>query len=149
MTANLHLLNPLPSRRIFTIIALLVVLTGCKNYEDRIPVNGQITLDGAPLADGFVAFVGDEGYAVASGLVQNGHYELSESASRNGIPAGQYAIRIESWKDPPGKELPNGTFSEGISAIPARYRDAKTSGFTVEVSQKSRKFDFAMNSMEK
>jgi len=157
MTTNLPPVNsesrrlhpPFASWRLFLMIVVLATWTGCKNYEDRISVTGLVTLDGEPLSNGFIAFVGDEGDAVAAGPIQNGHYELSESASRDGIRAGQYAVRIESWKEPPGKELPNGTFAEGVSAIPARYQDAKASSFTADVSRKSRKFNFEMNSKEK
>jgi len=121
---------------------------GCRNYEDRIPVSGTVTLDAVPLKAGFVAFIGEEGYVVASGPIRNGRYELSQNSSRDGIPTGEYGVQFEAWKEAPGQELPQGGFSKGVSALPERYRSSTTSGITASVTKKSRRVDFALTTKE-
>lgn len=136
----------------FRLLSGLLLLTtgilGCVNYEDRVPVSGTVTLDGQPLKEGIIAFVGDQGYAVGVGPIRDGHYSLSESASRQGISAGSYQIRIESWEEEPGVEQPDGSFSKGIPAIPERYLSTSTSGLTATVTPKDRKFDFELTTKE-
>jgi len=125
---------------ILTSIAL--AFAGCTSYEDRLPVSGYVMLDGKPLENGMVNFIGKEGYVVGAGSISDGRYQLNESSNLHGISAGEYTVRIESWKEVPGAELPNGTFSQGVSAIPSRYSDNKESGLTATVTERDRKFNF-------
>ena len=39
-----------------------------------------------------------------------------------------------SGQEKPGVERPDGTFSKGVSAIPLKYRDRRTSGLSVNVT---------------
>lgn len=137
------------SAGVAVVLALFIGgLCGCGNYEGRIPVTGTVTLDGKPLGNGMISFVGPKGYAVASGEIREGRYALSESASRDGIDTGDYLVSIESWEELPGAELPDGSFSKGKSAIPERYQDPSTSGLTATVTPKDRKFDFELTTKE-
>ncbi|HWL09998.1 MAG TPA: hypothetical protein VNQ76_16455 [Planctomicrobium sp.] len=132
------------------LLGTLCLFSSCqnRNYEDRIPVTGMVTLNGTPLLNGFIAFIGDEGYAVASGAIRNGQYELSESASRHGITSGIYSIQFESWIETPGEELPSGGFSKGVSAIPEKYQDFRKSDLKAEVTPSQRHFVYALSSDE-
>jgi len=122
------------------------VLCGCGGNQERVPVHGLVTLDGKPLPVGTVSFMGEGGYAVASGDIHEGKYTVSESGNRRGIPPGTYGVRITSWLEQPGAELPGGGFAEGKSAIPVRYSEPKTSGFTADIQPNHVQFDFELRS---
>jgi len=122
------------------------LLAGCGAKSDRLPVHGQITLDGAPLPTGTIAFTGPDGSAVAAGNIQDGKYTVSESGSRRGIPPGTYNILITSWLETPGEELPGGGFSKGKSAIPEKYSNPKTSGFTADIQPDKVEFNYELTS---
>ncbi len=130
-------------------VALLALACGCgKGTDGRTLVSGEVKLDGQPLPSGTVSFMGDKGFAVAVGDIKGGKFSLSESGSRKGITPGNYAVCVSSWLEEPGKELPTGGFSEGKSAVPAKYRDPKLSGLNAEVKegQSNQKFDFELSS---
>lgn len=132
-------------------VLLLIGVTafsGCGNYENRVPVSGTVTFEGKPLGTGFVSFVGSEGYAVASGEIRDGRYTLSTSASRPGIDAGEYAVRVESWEEEPGAVRDDGSFAPGRSAIPKRYQDVTKSGLSAKVTPSDRRFDFQLTREE-
>jgi len=66
--------SPPGSRRLLLLLgAACLLATGCGPADSRVPVEGSVTLDGRPLAEGQVIFVpddkslGGEGAAIAAG----------------------------------------------------------------------------------
>ena len=80
----------------------LVVIVGCGPRTDRLPINGKVTLNGAPLDIGSVRFssvAGEKDYATGA-LVTDGEYHIPKA---KGLPPGTYRVEINSpdTKAPP------------------------------------------------
>jgi hypothetical protein len=76
----------------------LVVLAGCGPSQDgpvRVPVAGAVSLDGAPLGEGFIRFVpiGETKGPAAVGPIKEGVYKLSLN---EGPVAGTHRVEIEA-----------------------------------------------------
>jgi hypothetical protein len=75
----------------------LTVIAGCRGGEDkydRLPFSGTVTLDGKPLASGYVIFMPKDGQPTQStGMISEGKFEVTKKA---GTVAGKYAVAIFS-----------------------------------------------------
>ena len=137
--------------RIVFFAVLCTSLAGCGSGLSS--VSGTVTLDGKPLAgsdklSGTVQFSPETGRgATAVGnLDQNGRYNLS-TGSRVGVLPGKYLVSVSAVEIIPPKIA--GEAGSGRLATPPRYADAKTSGFTAEVSSGRNTFDYALWSQQK
>ena len=86
-------------RNRFLMLALLLlpVLSGCGGTDgpERVPVSGEVTLDGRPLAAGLIRFIpsGDNQGPAAVAIVKDGAYELPKS---DGPVLGLQRVEIEA-----------------------------------------------------
>lgn len=93
-------------RGVLVIVALFAVATGSgcgesANKHGRIPFSGTVTLDGQPLAGGYLIFEPKAGQPTQSGgMIKDGKFEVSE---KGGAAPGLYSVAIFSGSDP----LPN------------------------------------------
>lgn len=139
--------NRIVKRLAYCNLALLFVslLTGCGN--DLASVEGQVTLNGQPLAggpqlQGIVQFVPENGGPTATAyLDEAGRYELS-SGSRRGTKPGRYLVAVSATKIIPAA-TPGGAAS-GRPATPPHYANPKESGFVADVEPGANTFDFAL-----
>ncbi|MDR1052580.1 MAG: hypothetical protein LBL39_00230 [Planctomycetaceae bacterium] len=86
-------------RRLIFVLLLLPILTGCggNNPQGRVPVRGEVNLDGKPLEQGDILFSSVEGMtpAVATGsLIKNGKFSLP--AEHGLIPDQTYSVQFRS-----------------------------------------------------
>lgn len=96
---------------------------------DRAVVSGKVSYDGQPLPGGyFVALVSEEGRSYSSAVQKGGSFEF-----RTPLPPGKYRIQIETFLE---KEAPPTSLE-----VPARYRNAATSGLTVQLQPGARFLD--------
>lgn len=111
------------------VIALsgLVALVGCGSSDPlgRRAVNGTVTLDGAPLADGTISFQPTEHGATSSGaLIAQGQYAIPRD---KGLPPGKYRVVINAVKPGTGMTLPEGKMpgeevgTPPVELIPAEW----------------------------
>ncbi len=116
-----------PSRRVLALGSLLCfsALIGCGGpATDRVPVAGEVTIDGQPLDRGSIEFHpdGEEG-TVTGGVIREGTFEIPAT---QGAKPGKYSVRIfassggvEAEPDePPGPEAEGQVAEE---RIPAKY----------------------------
>src|SRR6056297_1516134 len=116
-----------PIRCVFTIGSLvcLSALIGCGGpATDRVPVAGEVTLDGQPLDRGSIEFHpdGEEG-TVTGGVISEGTFEIP---AVQGAKPGNYSVRIFASggdvevapDEPPG---PEGEGQVSEERIPAKY----------------------------
>lgn len=118
---------------------ILVAVSGCSNY---VKVGGKITFseDGSPLTTGTVCFQSDS--HMARGAVKNdGTYTMDSVKKNDGLPPGTYKVFIADAYRVVG-EIPEDREAEVDLLIAEKYTSASRSGWTVEVSQSSRSFDF-------
>jgi hypothetical protein len=123
-----------------------VLFGGCSgNYPGgAVPVSGVVTLNGEPLEQGTVCFHDSNGMTVAIGMVDDGSFEMSRSESHHGVVPGAYKVSVMSWIEFPGMTMPNGSVSKGVSRVPQKYVDSKTSGLSAEVPDHAETINFAI-----
>ena len=101
-----------------SVVLLLAVVAGCgpSNPLGRQTVSGKVTLDGAPLDQGTIAFSPvstTEG--VSSGMViKDGEYSIP---TVRGLPPGKYLVRINSAAANPNAKSP----SVGVAPGPGNW----------------------------
>ena len=129
---------------LWTVGGLLLCGCGGKGLNG-VPVSGQVTLDGKPLADGSITFVPTGQGITAGGKIVDAYYELSP---KDGLVPGTYKVRINALEstgqtivDPAGNiEIP-----EMREAILPRYnmRTELTAEVTVDGPNR---FDYDLRS---
>jgi hypothetical protein len=111
---------------------------GCSGSreEPTYDVSGTVTIDGAPLADGFINFESEppDGKPVGSAQITKGNYATKARA-------GKKKVTITSNKSTGEKD--SGGFDITVNWLPARYNANST--LTAEVTAEGpNKFDFAL-----
>ncbi len=152
-----HIFSPLTSWLAMT--ALLMVSQGCSRTPDKweqarlrtIPATGRVVLEGQPVSQATVIFWNDAVPTSPSALTSDdGSFHLRTYMPKDGAPAGVYAVTIEKTTEtqPPPRvnEAPSPPL-EITHHLPKRYRDAKTSGLSAEVTEKGpNEFVFELSS---
>src|SRR4051812_38366750 len=74
---------------LFVLALALCSVSGCGRRSDKLPVSGEVVLNGAPLDGGSIRFTSVEGEKVVSSgaMVQNGQYEVPQ---QHGLLPGKY-----------------------------------------------------------
>ncbi len=119
----------------------LVAIVGCSgggDKYDRLPFSGTVTLDGQPLASGYVIFVPKSGQPTQStAMIKGGKFEVPKNA---GTVAGKYTVAIFAGVGAPaGKAEPGTPEAEAEMAaqknkgerVPRKYNVDST--LTVEI----------------
>jgi hypothetical protein len=73
----------------------LAVLSGCGPRSDKLPVSGEVKLDGAPLESGAIRLTstGGEKVQATGAFIENGAFEIPQS---KGLSPGTYHVEINS-----------------------------------------------------
>jgi hypothetical protein len=113
-------------------LLFLTLVVGCGNSSiDRVPVSGEVLIDGRPLGSGTIQFVPEEGRPSSAAIQADGHFELaSESVGRTkeiGAVPGRYRVQVASSKIVDEKTIQWNA--------PARYADFRTSGLEVTINK--------------
>ncbi len=131
-----------PFRRISTAALLLVGtagLIGCSaKHPDRLsvfPVQGQVTVNGQPLANAFVVLHpkggSDPRLLAARGQTdQNGNFKVTTYEAGDGAPVGEYAVTVEYH---PLINL-GGSYEPGPNVLPPKLASPSTTDVTVRVA---------------
>ncbi|MDR0704425.1 MAG: carboxypeptidase-like regulatory domain-containing protein [Planctomycetaceae bacterium] len=133
-------------KHLFPIILILLFLAGCTNNpQGRLPITGEVTLNGQPLENGSISFdpIGSQTERLQSGgQIVNGKYEI---AAPQGLVPGEYQVRITSMivdpKAPPPKDSVEPP--KMINIVPPEFGSKTTQKVTVEKGKENR-FDFKM-----
>ena len=126
-------------------LAMLTAL-GCGG-DDFIPLQGEVKLDGQPVAGpGTIAFYPEQGTESpgASGEIVGGKYQIPEE---KGPSAGTFRVEI-TWPKATGRKLPSldpgMTVEERAEAIPAKYNS--NTELKVEISSDKNVHNFDLKS---
>ncbi len=138
----------LSKKSIALLLLSMLVCSGCGGKSDgRLSASGTVTLDGSPLDSGSVVFADESGGSAGVGIIKGGSFTIQEAASSAGIQPGTYNVVVNSWEKEPGSVDDQGNIvAEGVSRIPEKYNDPKTSGLTATVSPDSQEFSFDLKS---
>jgi hypothetical protein len=73
----------------------LAVLSGCGPRSDKLPVSGEVKLDGAPLDSGAIRLTstGGEKVQATGAFIENGEFDIPQS---KGLSPGTYHVEINS-----------------------------------------------------
>jgi hypothetical protein len=124
---------------------LLPLSAGCGSRDglERIPVAGDVTFQGQPVADGQIRFVPKPGTMTPLSIetISDGRYDTSRSG---GVPVGTYRVEIRSFD--PKTPAPTGPGQpQRTQLLPARYNSGSTLELVVKSSQGSLKQDYKLN----
>jgi hypothetical protein len=130
-------------------LTALLFFTGCGNGLTLGKVEGTVTFDGQPLANGTIIFA-VAGTRESSGIIENGVIRnVTTFVDNDGTPVGEAAVAIIALKEAkpqpvaaPKNTPPAGPPSGGSPAmmsrefsIPIRYVNTETSGLTVIINK--------------
>ena len=132
----------LPASRLAGLVLLVVVLAlavGCGKSDNLLPVEGAVSVDGAPLKVGGVTFMpdgskGNKSQEMPAGDIKDGKYEL-RTGKKRGAPPGAYVVTVVSDNysgDTPAEKGP--TVEAPKSYIAKKYNTALTSPLRIEVT---------------
>jgi hypothetical protein len=109
------------------------------------PVKGKVVLaDGQPLAAGNVVFVATESTLTAAAKLENdGTFVVK--GNKEGLPAGEYLVRIEVDESETGPSKAKSTRRKGGPVpFPEKYLDEDASGLRVTVKPPENNFEFKL-----
>jgi hypothetical protein len=125
--------------------ALCLAATGCSEGSQRLPVSGQVRLDGEPLTSGTILMTPVKTGPVAGCDIKDGLYEMPKE---RGPGPGEYRVEITAYR-PTGQKVYDSDFNVStetlVPIIPARYNTQ--SELTAVVSEEgSNEFNFDLQS---
>jgi hypothetical protein len=114
-------------------VKILVLVTslgalGCSDGRPaRVPVSGQVLIDGQPLKFGSIQFIPKGARASGGQLDSNGHFVLSCFDQGDGAVLGMHQVAVKAGQ--------YRNDAETYWHAPKKYNDAGTSGLTEEVTE--------------
>lgn len=110
------------------LFALFISLTiGCSDGRPtRVPISGQVLIDGKPLKSGYIRFVSADHRPSQGYLDANGRFTLSCFEDNDGAVIGQHKIEIR------GTEMVNPQLMRWHA--PKKYADQQTSELVQEIT---------------
>jgi hypothetical protein len=127
--------------RLLALMSLLMVVVGCQRKPPTGEVSGQVSVDGAAVQFGTIAFISAEGRAVTSNI-NHGAYKAS------GVPTGKTQVTVQAVRlgtpvgHPTLGPLPTTEVAGKFVAVPDRYSMPKTSGLECDVVAGAQTKDF-------
>lgn len=110
------------------ILCLLLLVVGCSDGRPtRVPVSGQVTIDGEPLTKGSVRFVPEGARPSAGALDAEGRFTLTCYDGEDGAVLGTHRVQVSASQIVGAEKV--------IWHAPTKYADFRSSGLTVEVSE--------------
>lgn len=127
-------------------IVLTIALVGCGGATS-VPVSGQVTLDGKPVAECAVLFVSVAGGPVASGTTDaEGRFQLA-TTNRPSVAIGEYSVAITKKHVTDIADKTTGEHRLQVDWLtPQMYSRAETSGLRKTVSTLEHDFVFDLSS---
>lgn len=110
----------------FMAAVAVAICVGCGDGRPtRVPVSGQVTIDGQPLQFGSILFTIAGGRPAGGSIGKDGRYKLTSYEPGDGAMVGEYTVAIT------GNEALGETAARWHA--PKKYKDAATSGLTATV----------------
>ncbi len=112
---------------------MAVFATGCGPSRPAVvPAAGIVTLDGKPLAGGFIRLVPAASRPATAAIGPNGRFTLGTFAEADGCVPGTHGVEVIGPL-PAGGEAAAAVPAPTVT-VPARYRAAETSGLTITIT---------------
>jgi hypothetical protein len=128
-------------------LGLLVLLAGCSRSTGRLSLEGTVTFDGAPLAEGSILFLpqGNTTSPTCGGRISQGRFSI---LPKDGAACGTFRVQITAVRNT-GRKLTRPMDGQQMDKteqfIPARYN--QNSELTATVGDKDpNQFEFVLKS---
>jgi hypothetical protein len=126
-------------------VAAVALAAGCGPSRPAVvPAAGIVTLDGKPLAGGFVRLVPEASRAATGRIGPDGRFTLGTFAEADGCVLGTHGVEVIGPL-PRGGEMAAAAAAPAVT-VPARYRTAETSGLTITVTRPTTDLVIALSS---
>jgi hypothetical protein len=138
---------------LFGAVASLVLL-GCSGAgapPGSVSVSGTVTLDGKPVDQAAVAFIGNEGARLATASTDNaGKFTIQAALGKNVVTVAKESPNPTPASDAPQTMPSDGEYQRLVlavkSAFPSKYGDPKTSGISFDVTQGMKPVEVVLSS---
>ena len=111
---------------LFILVIWLVAVYSGNGPPDRVPVSGQVLIDGKPLTHGEVRFIPDGARASIGTLDEHGRFTLTCFDGSDGAVPGTHRVEVAAAESLNEKEV--------RWHAPEKYASFETSGLTVEIT---------------
>jgi hypothetical protein len=102
-----------------------LILAGCDSRSQRVPVAGQVLIDGKPLETGFIWIEPDSDRAAVGQIDASGRFRMTTYDDHDGCVLGTHRVAVASTKA-------LGT-ERTLHLIPPKYRESSKSELTVTI----------------
>ena len=129
----------------FVLLAAVAAgMSGCSDVggAGRVPVTGNIKLDGKPLAGASVTFIGTGTTPSLGGVGitdQAGNFSVSHFRAGEGLEPGEYKVTVSKLVLSDGSPIPPGTLSiaelSTREMVPRRYNDFNNTMLQAKVKE--------------
>lgn len=134
--ASLYFAPPPSSCAAMVCLGFAILVAGVAGCGSSYPsVTGKVTLDGAPLTAGTMAFHPPNTAGVGYATIQSDGSFAARTGGQTGLAPGKYKVTVTAVPTlaPPTKENP---IPQAKSTVPAKYADVKTTDLEIEVTEK-------------
>ena len=119
---------------------LLFAVSGCNRGPERVPVAGQVLIDGKPLTTGTIRFIPDSGRPASARIADDGSFRVitktlsGGGAEIAGLVPGSYRMAVLA-----SEYLSESENAEVRWLAPPRYANFRTSGLEADIKAPSEK----------
>ncbi|MBN2293200.1 MAG: hypothetical protein JXM70_12290 [Pirellulales bacterium] len=107
---------------------LLIILAGCGDGRPhRVPVSGQILIDGKPLSQGTIRLVSENARPATGTIGPDGRFSLGTYERDDGCVPGRHRVAVVAL------EIINGSAQRWHA--PKKYAQPGSSGLSVDISE--------------
>jgi hypothetical protein len=125
---------------------VILCLAGCGGPFDS-KVSGKVTLDGAALSTGTVAFLPASSGPPAYGRIDSAGNYVIQTGREVGLPSGDYRVAVTANEpSQAARSADGGPQPVGKALTPAWYGNKDTSGLKFTVTKGSNTIDLELNS---
>jgi hypothetical protein len=130
---------------IYMLLIAMPLTLGCgESAIERVPISGEVLIDGRPLGSGTIQFVPEEGRPSSALIQSDGHFAIaSEAVGRTkevGAAPGRYRLQVASSKIIDEKTIQWN--------VPAKYADFRTSGLEIVIDKPTKDLRIQLSSEE-
>jgi hypothetical protein len=124
------------------VIAALLMIAGCDSRPERVPIAGQVKINGQPLTTGYIRFVPVGSRPSGSQIDQEGRFRLTCYDDSDGAVLGKHRVEVvANYLDYDAGKM--------FWHAPKKYASAQTSGLEVEVTDANENLVIELQSTEK
>lgn len=136
------------------IVALpALIVAGCGGSTadpGSVSINGLVTLDGKPIDNAAVAFIGKEGARLAMAQTDKaGKFTIRAALGKNVVTVSKTPSTPRPPSDEPQLMPTEGEYQKMAQAaksdVPSKYADPKTSGLSYDVSESMKEIEIALS----